>query len=209
MLFVSASAGLTQTKEITRDEYYAPWRAAFLKARGLSRRHVSKTEVYKDEKVSETDEWLYENVVPDRIRYVHVETSGGKTRRTEEIDIAQSKYCKRDDNAWEQVKSPCIGGGAGGVPNTLSATYSVENIKLDNQDRKLYRQYITYKNTFSKNKENEGLSYYETKYWLNKEGLIVREEYEYGMVDTKKLDRATIDTYEYESNIKIEAPIKQ
>ena len=208
LAFSATGFAQSQGKEITKEEYYGPWRAALQKARTLSRRNVSKTEILKDGKVSATDEWTYEYVLPDRIRYIHKETEGDITRQTEQIDMGKTKYCRRGNGPWEKIQSPCIGGGAGGIPSTISASYSVENTKADKQDVKLFRQYITYKDTFSKNKENEGLSYYETKYWLSKDGLLIKEEIRYGFVDSKMVKRITVGTYEYDQNIKIEAPIK-
>ena len=133
---------------------------------------------------------------------------GGRPLRGK-INIGGAKYCKRDAGAWELVTSSCIGGGAGGVPNPSSFSYSIEKTTLDGLETKLYRQYITYKDTYSANKDKEGLSSYETKYWLNKNGLIVREEINDGLVEPKRLNRVTIDTHEYNpKNLKIEAPIK-
>lgn len=196
---------LAQDKEITRDEYFGPWREALQKGRTLSRRKVSKTEMFKDGKVSATDESTYEYVLPDRIRYIHIETEGDRVRRTEEISIGKTKYCRRENGPWENRS--CIGGGVGGISNTISFRYSVETVKLNNENVKLFRQYITYKDNYSKNKDTEGLSFYETNYWLNKDGLFIREEFRYGLVDSKKLKRITVDIYEYNpKDLKIEAP---
>jgi len=209
---VSAAGQVTasQATEISHGQYYASWRAASEKARGLNRRHVSRTEVYKDGKVAETDEWLYEYVLPDKIRYVHTDSIDGKPVRTEQIDIGANKYCKKGEGAWESVKSGCIGGGTGGaVPNTSSLRFTIEKVNVDGKELTLYSQYITYKNISSKTKDTEGLSYYEEKYWLNKDGLLLRQEHRNGLIDPKTLDRSTVDTYEYNpKDLKIEAPIK-
>ena len=206
-ILISSLSVFSQSKEITKEEYYGPWRAALQKARGLNRRNISKTEIYKDGKLSATDEWQYEYDLPDKIRYIHIENRDGKSYRTEQIDIGKAKYCKQDDKPWEKTESPCIGGGAGGVPNTQSIKYTVETVRLGDKDERLFTQFITYKNTFNK-EENQGLSFYVTRYWLAADGLISRGEINYGKVDTKRIDRLTIDTYEYDSKIKIVAPIK-
>lgn len=208
LVFSATSFAQFQGKEITKEEYYGPWRAAQQKGRTLSRRKVSKTEILKDGKVSATDEWTYESVLPDRIRYIHTETEGDRVRRTEEINIGKTKYCRRENGPWENVSASCIGGGVGGISNTLSFRYSKETIKPNKEDVQLFRQYITYKDTYSKTKDTEGLSYYETKYWLSKDGLLITEEFRYGLIDSNTVKRITVDTYEYDPNIKIEAPIK-
>ncbi|MBL8180498.1 MAG: hypothetical protein JNL64_02680 [Blastocatellia bacterium] len=204
----SVLAVSAQVKEITKDEYYSPWRAAIQKARGLNRRKISKTEIYKNGKISATDEWLYEYVLPDKIRYVHLEKRDGKSYRTEQVDIDKLKYCKQDDKPWELVEGPCIGGGAGGVPNAQSIKYTVETVRSGNNDAKLFTQYITFKDPFTK-ESNIGLSFYESKYWLGSDGFIIREERKYGLAETKRIDRLTVDTYEYNpKDLMIEAPIK-
>jgi hypothetical protein len=208
VLLTSAFALFAQEKEITKDEYYSPWRAARTKARELNRRNISKTERFIDGKVSDTDEWRYEYDGKDKIHYVHIVNSNGKTFRTEEITIGQTRYCKKNDGPWEQVTSSCIGGGASSMPNTKSVKYTVEKAKLSNKEVSLYVEYITYKDTFSKNEANEGLSYNDSRFWLSKDGLIVREERSSGLIDPKRLNKVTVDTYEYDTRIRIEAPIK-
>jgi hypothetical protein len=69
-------------------------------------------------------------------------------------------------------------------------------------------EYNRYKNIYSKNKDTEGLSFHDSKYWLNKDGLIVREERTSGLIDPKRLGELTVHTNDYDPKIKVVAPIK-
>jgi len=207
-LFASVVACVAQEKQISRDEYIAASRNAYTKARGLNRRNVTKIQTFTDGKLTWDEQWQYEYDLPDNIHYVHVVSTNGKTIRTEEVDIAKTRYCKRDDAPWQPVTSSCIGGGTGGSPMNDTTKYSVEKVKLDGKDVSLYRQNTSYKDNYSKTKDTEGLSFSELKMWINKDGLMVRQEQTSGLIDPKTVRHSTIDTYEYDPKIKVEAPIK-
>jgi hypothetical protein len=196
-----------QVKEISGDEYYSNWRSALQKSRGIDLRNVSKTETYKDGKLTDTEEWQYEYVLPDRIHYVHVRNVNGKVRRTEQIDIGSAKYCKQDDDGWKQIASPCIGGSATGGTPPESERFSKESTLLDGEKLTLYKHYSTSRRPWLKGKEAEILFYSENSFWLNDKGLMVRQERRSGRVEPISLDRKVIDTYEFApKNLKIQAP---
>ncbi len=209
ILSMCAVVSFGQEKEITSDEYYTRARAARDKGRGLNRHQISKTTRVKDGKMTNAEEWQYKFDLPGRIHYVHIVNSNGKASRTEEINIDGAKYCKMGDAPWEQITGSCImGSGLSSGPSPESTKYTVEKVRLNKKEITLYRQYIIYKNNSSENKENEGRSFYESKFWLSKDGLIIREERSDGLIEPKRINRVTIDTYEYDPQIKIEAPIK-
>ena len=197
-----------QAKQITKDEYYTPFRASLQKERSISRRKVSTSENYKDGKLSRTVEWIYEYLVPDTIRYQNTETFEGKRRRVEQININKAIYCRRDSGDWKISQSSCVGGTGSGISNVVSSRYSIEKANLNGKKMMLYQQYTIYKDSYSINSDKEGLSYWEAKYWLNDEGLIIREESKSGLIEPHRINRFTVDTYEYNPKLKIEAPIK-
>lgn len=210
LLLFSTLACFAQSKAISHDDYWTPYRDALEKARKISRRQILKTEKYKDGKVTKTDEWLYEYIMPDAIHFTHTEASGGKTLRTEEINIGPAKYCKRGDEPWATITSYCIVGSASvGVSNILSEQFGLEKSKLDGRDTKQYRWFVTNKDSRYSSNDDQWVAYFETKYWLDKDGLIIREENRHGMLDPDRIDVLTIETYEYDPiGLKIEAPIK-
>lgn len=126
------------------------------------------------------------------------------------IEIGDSYYCRKNDGEWVRSKSACgTGGGIGGGPSDVrSSKYTVEEIKIDKKKAKLYTSYITYKNTFSPRSDKENLYYWENKFWLNSDGFVIREELKRGLLSPERLDEQESKTYEYDPNIKIEAPIK-
>lgn len=209
LCLVLSENSLAQSNEITRDEYDGPWRTALEKARTLPRRNISKTEIFQDGKVLAIDEWIYEYVPPERIRYIHIETKGGTTQRKEEVNIGKVKYCRKDSGHWEIVQGSCVGGFVSGISNSISTNYSVENSLLDKEEVKIFSEYSLFQNGVSRNNNNVILTYSENKYWLGRDGLLIREETRAGLVDGKTTDRITVGTYEYNpKDLKIEAPIK-
>jgi hypothetical protein len=210
LLALLASITLAQSKDITREEYQAPWRAALKKAETLNRRHIQKSEFYRDNKLVLTEEWQYEYVMPDRIHYLHIRSREGKTQRTEQINIGNTLYCKQGDAPWT---SPLVGSCVGRSGGTFGSAfeherYTVEDVRLDGKHLKHYHSYITAYNRFPQDPEKNFTSFSESVYWLNADGLLVREEYRGGRLDPQVIDDQIIDTYEYNpKDLKIEAPI--
>ncbi len=193
-----ASVGFAQIKEITNEEYYTPLRAALQKAVKLNRCVQSATLRYNGGK-TDIEEWDYEYALPDKDRLVHTETVDDKVQRTEQIDIGKIKYCKKDDGPWEIPKGYCIAGsGNGGPPNIISTKYTIEKVDLPTRHITIFRETITYKNIYSPNKETEGNSFWYSNYWLDENGLIIREETKIGLVKGETLNRKTITSYTYD-----------
>ena len=166
-------------------------------------------EVYGNGEVTSNENWIYEYDLPSSIRYVHTGNLNGRTFQIEEIDIGRIKYCKKDKADWNRVKDFCIFAPARGFEDKTSLKYTLEKVIFNGKDANLYTQYNTYKNIFSKNKDSEGLSYDETKYWLNKDGLLLLEEYKSGLIAPKTVNWVRIVTHEYNpKDLKIGAPIK-
>ena len=207
-VLVSFASAFGQVKEIERDEYYKAFREASAKSRTVSRRNVqSITGLRNDNPFSE--EWTYEYQLPDRVRYLHVITFGGITRRVEQIDIADVKYCRRDDGEWALSKSYCIGGSAfGGPSGVISERFERENIIHGGQDLIRFGQYITYKNSFSETAASDGPSFWKSTFWVDRSGRLVRSEASRGLVTGPKVSYESKERIEYDRNIKIEAPIK-
>lgn len=206
ILVFFAMGVLAQERSLTSDEFVTLWRAAMTKARGLNRRVVSTRQHFTDGKPSETEVWKYEYDGRDRVHYTNTLDRGDKHYRTEEIDMGKVRYCKKADGVWQEVTSPCIGGGIGGA-TVGTSKYSVEKAKLNNRDVDLYHQYTFYKDRSSPTRESEGLSFDDWKFWLTREGLVVREEYVHGLVDSKIIKWSRVEISEFDPTIKVEAPI--
>lgn len=189
-------------------EYRIAFREAFTKSRTFSRRQFQKIKSVSDGQVRE-EEWMYEYQLPDRVRMIHVETLGGKSRRTEQINIGETKYCKRDNEDWSVVKSYCIGGsGSGGPSKILSNTYRREDTKLNGKKAVLFQEYTTWMNSYSKTAGTDGPSFWETKFWVDGDGKLLRYETRQGLVSNAHPGLELVETYEYDSSININTPIK-
>jgi hypothetical protein len=207
--FVFTATSFAQEKEVTKNEYLASWRDAFDKARTLTRR-VTQIVTNHESEMPDIDEWRYEYVMPDKSRLTNIRTKDGKVTRIEQIDIGNTKYCKKGDGEWELSEGYCIGGsGMGGPSNIASNRYYLEKKNINGKEIRVFRNYITYTNKFSPTHETEGLTFSETTFWLNRDNLIIREEIRTGLVNKGKARRTNVSSYEYNpKDLKIEAPIK-
>jgi hypothetical protein len=203
------SVAWTQGKELSKEEYYVPYRAALEKSRSFSRRITQNIRSNWGTKPVQ-EEWTYEYQLPGRrIRYVHEIKVDGKTTRSEEIDLEQAKYCKHGDGPWIISKLGCIGGsGSGGPSNIVSEVFRRVKTELNGERVSLYHQYITYKNVHSPTAATDGNSFWEEKYWVNDRGALSRVESRRGLVDSQTPKYEMVEAYTYDPKITIEAPIK-
>jgi hypothetical protein len=202
MLILGLTASLlSQTKEISSQEFYRPIRAAY-EING-SFRKTSKEEVYENGKLVSITEIVDESLNKETRKYSHLEKSKSNTQKTELIQIGKIYYCRRNDKQWERSEKWCANSGLSGISGIISSKFTVEDAKFNNQNAKLYRQYTTF--SFDKNI----VSYLEDKFWLNNDGLLVKREVEYGKVEPKMVSSKEVEIVEYNPrNLKIEAPIK-
>lgn len=193
-------------EKISEQEFSRQFRAAFDKTSAATHRQLHKEELYEAGKLSRTVEITDEFVQPDRRHYVYVGKFGDDgIMKFELIQIGDTYYC-REDGKWRKSENWCANGSVGaGVSNIISSESTVEETKLDNRSAKLYRQYITYKNPYARDKEV--VSYQKQNFWVGGDGFLLRSEIEYGKVKPAEIDRKLVETYEYDANIKIEAPV--
>jgi hypothetical protein len=198
-------------KDIPKEEYYQPFRESMKKAHDTSRRVVQQSKYYKNGALTGEVEYIYERQLPDKTRYVYISQSDGKTRKVEVIEIGSDYYCRKNDGEWTQSRKSCgiAGGGIGGPSDVLSSKFTVNNVKTDSGKAKLYTSYLTYKNTYSAHPDKESVFYWDNKFWLNKDGFVIREEFKRGLLNPLYVEAEESKTYEYKPNITIEAPIKQ
>lgn len=200
----------SQAKQITSEEYYQPFREALKKQQDTTRRNITLQENYRDGKLFSTTEITDEFIKPDKRLYLEVNKLPNHIYKSELIQIGKTYYCRRNDGEWKQSKSWCSGGSTSGISNVVSSTYRVDDTQFNNQPAKLYQQYTTYKNTYSPNKDKEGLSYWQSKFWLNSKGFILSEEYKDGLLEPERIYSKQTSSYEYNpQNLKIEAPQMQ
>jgi hypothetical protein len=201
----------SQTKEITEENFYRPIREGRIKGLAFSRRETTRQDNYSEKKIFSNTEIVEEYLLPDKQHYLKEEKFADHTNKSELIQIGKSYYCRKNDGAWKPSISGCSSGeGNGGLSNIVSSKFTVEDTKIGNKTVRLYKEYITYKNIYSPNKDKEGLSYCHSSYWIDSEGLVIREEEKCGLSESENPYFQKAVTYEYNpQNLKIETPLNQ
>jgi hypothetical protein len=195
---------LSQTKDITEQEYRQSFRSASDKLSEKSWRNSLKSESLENGKVISTKFILEEFVLPRKRRYIYTETSKKSTIKYELIQLDDTYYCRKNNEPWKKSDSWCTGEGPSGFTGIIKSTYTVEDIKSGNQVNKLYSQYTTHKNSFSDDKEK--VYYWQSKFWVNDEGFILKRESVSGLDKTETIYSKRIESYQY--NPKDIKPIK-
>jgi hypothetical protein len=197
-----ASAAFAQTKKIDHEEFYKPYRAALKSFYENSYRKKVRFEDYKNGVLESTSDWTYEYIKPDRKRYVEVRTLGNNISRAESIDIGLAKYCRKNDGEWKIASGFCgTGSGSGGPSHIKSETFTVENAWVDGRKVKIYRNRNVYE------REELGLAFWQTTFWLDEKGNLLRDETKVGLLEPERLSWTSDSRFEYGPvDLKIEAP---
>jgi hypothetical protein len=156
-----------------------------------------------------TEKRIREIQPPDREHVVFESETGFVAKRFEYIRIGDKFYSRVDNGEW---RLGGLGNGSGGgsgngsgiakiersVERTFKKGEIVNNQVTDFYETKTTIKYIYPTRTFT-NVSKYG-------YWFDANGRFVKTETEYESDDVKTLSRSKIE-YEYDSKIKIEAPV--
>jgi hypothetical protein len=145
---------------------------------------------YKYESVSES-------VPPDSRRFTSTAVIDGKSKKTEIIQIGEKTFIKIDDGKWKLDEPEERYGIAVGV---LLSVRLLEETTLNGQPVKIYEE----KGSSSSDAGNRGWT---RKYWFTAEGELLKTESEETHGKTNEIARS-VTVFEYDADIKIEAPIK-
>lgn len=202
LCLIPASAAFAQPKEISHEEYYRPYRAALKSFYEKSHRSIVRFEEYKNGVVGSSSDWTYEYVKPDRRRYVEVWSSGNRVSKAESIDIGTAKYCRKNDGEWMIAQGSCGTGGASSGPSNIKSEIStVENSRIDGRKVKIYRNRYVYQ------RDKLELAFWETTYWLDEKGNLIREEMKAGLLEPEQMSWTKNTIFQYNpADLKIEAP---
>lgn len=194
----------SQAKEITGDESVQELIKAYAKFSETSWRKKQKTEFYKSGKLSNITEVIEESVKPDKRRIVKIEKTGRIIKKFEIIAIGETYYCRTNSGVWKKSDDWCDETKyfTKGMEERGNSKYTVEETKINDQNAKLYRQYITY------NEDEKGLNYWDYKFWVSGEGFILQREIVTGLVKTKEIFSRMTEISQYNPrDLKIEAPM--
>ncbi|HVF30527.1 MAG TPA: hypothetical protein VNA22_06130, partial [Pyrinomonadaceae bacterium] len=148
-----------------------------------------------------------EVLLPDRQRHYSKLVESGKTTETEEIRITHFLYTRTNGGAWTKfdLRKPGSGsgygsGGGSGSGRMTCTQYSIEPTVINGTPVNLYQKIVLY------TQRNE-IVFEEHRKWLTAEGLIYREEQIEGAAYPRMETLRNIVTYDYPTDLKIEAPI--
>lgn len=159
-----------------------------------------------------TEKNIIEEIPSDRSRFITEKRSPKGVERRETIYIGSQEYIRENAGAWELVK-PKSGGSVVGMGNgngepvkfkTSSVNKFKPGVLLNKQKTDYYETVI--KVTMIRPSATV-VSYSKKAYWFDAQGRYVRILDEDIDGDNQIVERKTTD-YEYDLNIKIEAPIK-
>lgn len=204
MVFLNAAFVFGQEKLIEKKDYQEITTKAYANLKGKAYRTIYTYETFPDRNSSTTksSKTITERVPPDRFRWIF-ESDGEKK---EIIQIGPKRYIKLNNNEWKVDDGAGLGNGAGGGAQVESESYKlIATNSLNGQIVDVYEKTEKLKN-FSAGDENRQ-EIWTTRYWIAKDGLLMKAEHEYETVSTKSLVRE-VTIYEYDPNIKIEAPVK-
>ena len=151
---------------------------------------------------------ILEILQPDKRREVEKIKSPTKNSRLERIWDGKNLYEKQDDGEWKKYS------GGGGMSSDFTSGRTTTIYKfvgketLNNRTVDLYEsesRRVANKMTQTSQYRVEYVT--KTKYWISEDSLLLKTVKESEVVGLKALSRETA-IYEYDSNIKIEAPIK-
>jgi hypothetical protein len=199
IIIVSAmSAVCGQQTADSSGEFTAIYRKAQNLRQEKAHRVRTTIEKYADKNAAPTEKITstYEIIPPARSRYSSVVESNSKTKKYELIRIGEKQYIKNDRGNWEIDKTePKYALGS----ESQKSVKFIEKTSFNNQTVNVYEvesdEFFEQVNRQSK-----------IKYWFSEEGLLLKMETESVEKETNAVSKQ-ISIYEYDPNIKIEAPV--
>lgn len=202
-VFLNAAFVFGQEKMIDREKFEQARETAAEKLDGKTYRETTVVEFFTDRNAAptKTRKTIIETIPPDR-EHLIFETEQGKK---EVIEIKGTRYVRLNGGEWTQEDVVVIGTGNGiGCSSTIkSESYTVtENSSFNGKTADFYEM----KKKLSDCSNDIGDEIWLYKFWIGKDGMFLKTESEYEKVGGNSIQRITI-VYEYDSKIKIEAPI--
>lgn len=203
-----------QRKEISREDFFKAYQKAEENIKKFSYRIITEGQKYRENETNlfSTGRRLEEFVPPYKTRFLWEE----KVIATNEISFIETvvaeggEYERKNNENW--VKK-FIRPGYILLPKQETFKpkyYLTKNVKLNNKEADLYEiQYETESVTLKpkKDKGKREKFYRKEKHWISPDGLWLRKEFNNKEFLGNGFINKQISIYEYDPNIKIEAPI--
>jgi len=201
-----------QQKDTTQSEFSEAKSQALKKAEGYNRRVIYKREYLKssDGNFRITFSEISETILPDKTRNLTIQTTDGVIEKSEEIKIGFFLYERINDGKWTKTDLRKVVYGHSLCGNRIIKSdakitnkYNVAEEFLNGQQTMFYEGLTTveYSNSYA--------TFSQSKFWINKDSLILRNETTIGRLNPERIEEQTLTEYEYNpKDLKIEAPIK-
>jgi len=203
IVFLNAALIAGQEKTIEKANFLEITAKAEEKLEGKTYRKttVNETFVARDSKPLKSSKTIFETIPPDRTRWIRDDETG----KLEAITIGAKRYIRKNGGEWKENYGGGVGNGIGCGARIESESYTViENTKLDGKTVNLYEMKKKLTNV-SCGEDSRDQVWLE-RYWITKDGMYLKTEDEYEYVGEHSFRRSTA-IYEYDPNIKIEAPV--
>ena len=216
LICLAGSSTYGQRKEISKEMFHDSYKKAGENLGKLSYRVISEVFVYgvDETQIRRSSKGTTENFSPTIWRSISELKENEINRITyfEKIRIGEVEYNKNKNGVWTKKTvvppqpSPLIRN------NSHTAKYFLtENVRLENEVVDLYEMESQYNNQSTEPRTGrtaQSVGCLKQKSWINKKGLTLRTELIDEDEESRKIKSRRILVYQYDPNIKIEAPIK-
>jgi hypothetical protein len=205
-----------QRKEILPGEYANLSKKASENRKKMRFRIVTKSEHYFGNELKNIESNIVEFIPPNKTHLVSEMKSFNRMKvfSTETIRIGDDNYKRENGGDWiKQIQEKVVS-----LPSNFTRTiannakaYLTENVQFNNQIANLYEITVKYTHqvqTSPANKEvRDIITYHKDKIWMSRDGLLLKSESEDESPEPVKFLSRRSSVYEYDSSIKIEAPV--
>lgn len=200
-LAVSVTAADAQSLVLDFKGFNTITSAAYSKLRTVPYRSKYSV-VTKDKKVSSWTLTVSEHLPSGEYRSIETDSDNS---RTERVYVNRRRYLKLNDNKWiEETRGN--GSGSGGRSGTPLITARYEYKGKETVSQTLTNLYESNRRLIFKGDKADTESVVRSRYWIREDGLLVRVEITTNTNEPRQSRVSTWD-FEYDSNIKILAPI--
>jgi hypothetical protein len=202
LLAIFSSIAFSQAKNIDSSVYWSNYSTATRLMKERTNRSESAVEKIVNFTSTVTATELNETLLPDRHRYRRIDFKDGKeNRRIEIIRIESMQYTRINADAWsaEDLRNRQGSGNGSGSGNSC-LQYSQDSGFLDGKTVATFQSFMV-------GNGKRGLLFYDTRFWTDSDGLILKEQRSSGQLEPRTEEYRTTIIFDYNpKEMKIEAP---
>ena len=200
-----------QPKAISKDMFAKAYDNALEKGREFSRVHRSTSIRFWDREETERMTWVWEYDEPDKHRLVFEQRLRGQLFRLERVNLEDKTYCKTDTGEWQVETGTC----SSKLPWMITqqsymlrpgteTMFKAEQAVMDGVKYTVFSESGTF--TARPPGKQPISSLYESKFWVDDIGRIVRQKYRSRIVGTDHDSATWDDEHTYDAKVRVTAP---